>query len=117
MSPETFHLLNEHTPRPDIEKQSHARPPLSSPPPKPHHQLSAHKKTRLVQRVKNLEARAGIEPAVELLQSSALPLGYRALVKGKADVAWIPEVAQVLKSSDFRAFVARPFHPVAPRSP
>jgi integrase len=26
-----------------------------------------------------LEARAGIEPAVELLQSSALPLGYRAL--------------------------------------
>jgi hypothetical protein len=27
----------------------------------------------------NLEARAGIEPAVELLQSSALPLGYRAL--------------------------------------
>jgi hypothetical protein len=34
-------------------------------------------------RFKNLEARAGIEPAVELLQSSALPLGYRALNKGK----------------------------------
>jgi hypothetical protein len=29
----------------------------------------------------NLEARAGIEPAVELLQSSALPLGYRALTE------------------------------------
>jgi hypothetical protein len=25
-----------------------------------------------------VEARAGIEPAIELLQSSALPLGYRA---------------------------------------
>ena len=27
---------------------------------------------------RKLEARAGIEPAIELLQSSALPLGYRA---------------------------------------
>ena len=26
----------------------------------------------------NLEARGGIEPPIELLQSSALPLGYRA---------------------------------------
>ena len=29
--------------------------------------------------LQKLEARAGIEPAVELLQSSALPLGDRAL--------------------------------------
>ena len=27
---------------------------------------------------KSLEARAGIEPAIEVLQTSALPLGYRA---------------------------------------
>ncbi len=30
----------------------------------------------------HLEARAGIEPAVEVLQTSALPLGYRATKKG-----------------------------------
>ena len=29
--------------------------------------------------VQKLEARGGIEPPIELLQSSALPLGYRAL--------------------------------------
>ena len=28
-----------------------------------------------------MEARAGIEPAVEVLQTSALPLGYRAMEK------------------------------------
>ena len=35
---------------------------------------------RLGEREKKLEAWAGIEPAIELLQSSALPLGYHALV-------------------------------------
>ena len=33
---------------------------------------------------KRLEARAGIEPAIEVLQTSALPLGYRALEKTPA---------------------------------
>jgi hypothetical protein len=28
-----------------------------------------------------MEARAGIEPAIEVLQTSALPLGYRAIIK------------------------------------
>ena len=28
-----------------------------------------------------MEARAGIEPAIELLQSPALPLGYLAIIK------------------------------------
>ena len=31
-----------------------------------------------------LEARAGIEPAIEVLQTSALPLGYRATEKTPA---------------------------------
>ena len=39
-------------------------------------------KSTLVGGVK-LEARAGIEPAIELLQSPALPLGYPALRDGR----------------------------------
>ncbi len=34
-----------------------------------------------------MEARAGIEPAIEVLQTSALPLGYRALFSRQKTLA------------------------------
>ena len=39
---------------------------------------AARKEGRGVRECRELEARAGIEPAIEVLQTSALPLGYRA---------------------------------------
>ena len=49
--------------------------------------------------IKKLEAWAGIEPAIELLQSSALPLGYHAVRES--------EIGRLLRFAIVRAVSSR----------
>ena len=45
----------------------------------------------------NLEARGGIEPPIELLQSSALPLGDRAVILGRRTLQRFPQARKSRK--------------------
>jgi hypothetical protein len=63
-----------------------------------------------------MEARAGIEPAIEVLQTSALPLGYRALSR-KAELAGKNDARKrrfKTKLSQMKAFSGGARHPRAP---
>ena len=59
-------------------------------------QLSDYKSLRM-------EAWAGIEPAIELLQSSALPLGYHAAFFNQTLPAFAGESTGLLKPIEFQA--------------